>query len=53
MKRRAASSNLMMSARSSVVRATRETSEIAMMPRMKNAEMASPSGFAMTFAASA
>ena len=49
MNRRAASSNSMRSARSSVVRVTREISETTMMPAMNMAEMAMPSGFSMTF----
>jgi hypothetical protein len=53
MKRRASSSNSILSTRSSVVRLMRETSETATMPRMKNPEMARPSGFSMTLAASA
>ena len=43
--RRAASSNSMRSARSSVVRVTREISETTMMPAMNIAEIAMPSGF--------
>ena len=53
MNRRAFSSNSIRSTRSSVVRLTRETRETATMPRMKNPEMAMPSGFSITFAASA
>ncbi len=53
MKPRAASSNLIVSTRSSVVRLIRDTSETATMPRMKNPEMVMPSGFSMTFAARA
>ena len=53
MNRRAASSNSMRSARNSVVRETRETSETTMMPRMKSAEIAMPSGCSMMFATSA
>jgi len=43
----------MRSARSSVVRETRDTSETTIMPRMNRAEMAMPSGFSMTFSTSA
>ncbi len=39
----------MRSARSSVVRETREISETVMMPAMNSAEMAMPSGFSMMF----
>jgi hypothetical protein len=53
MNRRAGSSNSMWSARSSVVRVTRETREITTIPRMKKAEMVIPSGFSMTLAISA
>jgi hypothetical protein len=50
---RAASSNSIRSARSSVLRDTRETREIATIPAMKTAEIAMPSGFSMTLAPSA
>ena len=49
MNRRAPSSNSIRSARSSVVRVTREISETTMMPAMNSAEMAMPSGFSMMF----
>ncbi|TCM42732.1 hypothetical protein EV648_110273 [Kribbella sp. VKM Ac-2568] len=50
---RAASSNSIRSARSSVVRETREISETVMMPAMNRPEMAMPSGFSMMFSTSA
>ncbi|MER8226414.1 hypothetical protein ABTZ58_39205 [Streptomyces sp. NPDC094143] len=50
MNRRASSSKTMRSARSSVVRATREISDTVTMPRMKNPEMAMPSGLSMMLA---
>ena len=53
MNRRAASSNSIVSARISVVREIRETMETTMMPRMNRAEIASPSGFSITFSTSA
>jgi hypothetical protein len=53
MKRRARSSNSIRSARSSVLRHTRDTSDTTMMPRMKLKEMAMPSGFSSTFSTSA
>ena len=53
MNRRAASSNSIRSARSSVVRVTREISETTMMPAMNSAEMAMPSGFSTMFSTSA
>lgn len=52
-KRRAVSSNSIRSARSSVVRDTREMSETMTMPAMNSPEMAIPSGFSMTFSTSA
>ena len=53
MNRRAGSSNSIRSARNSVVRVTRETSETTMMPRMNSAEMVIPSGCSTTFSSSA
>ena len=51
--RRAVSSNSMSSARSSVARASRDTSEMTTMPAMNASEMTMPSGFSMTFSTSA
>ena len=46
-------SNSMCSARSSVVRVTREISETTTMPRMNSAEIAMPSGFSRMFSTNA
>ena len=51
--RRAASSNSMASARSSVARASRETNEISTMPATNASEMTMPSGFSMTLSTNA
>ena len=45
---RAVSSNSIRSARSSVLRHTRDTSDTTTMPTMKKNEMAIPSGFSIT-----
>jgi len=50
---RAAGSNSMRSARSSVVRDTREISDTVMIPTMNIPEIARPSGLSMTFLTSA
>ena len=53
MNSRAGASNSIRSARSSVVRLTREISDTAMIPATKTAEMAMPSGFSTMLSASA